>query len=110
MGTGLRFDIGADESDAGLGEAWRGAAGQAFADNESERGRQRHLVGRPRADDRVGLDPRLGHAVEVPGDARHLGPADRRAPRLLDGVDNIARDPGVGQVGGEGAGVVVTLP
>ncbi len=100
----------ANQRDAALGQPRRLLPGQALADDEAERGRQRHLVGGAGADDRVGLDPRLGHAVEVERDAGHVGAADRLDPRLLDGVDDVARHPRLGQVGGMDAGVVVTLP
>ncbi len=109
VGAGLRLDIVADQRDARLRHARRLLPGQPLAHDKTERGRQRHLVGRAGTDDRVHLDPRLGHPVEVQRDPGHVGPADRLDPRLFDGVDDVAGDPGVGQVGGEGAGVVVAL-
>jgi len=115
VAAGLRFDVGADKRQCRFGDPRRREASQSLAHQQAQRGRHRHFVGGARADDRVGLDPAVGHPREVQGNAGHVGPADRLDSGLLDGVEDVPgnaafRMPRLRQPGGMDGSVVMTLP
>ncbi|MCY1169619.1 hypothetical protein D9M73_96640 [compost metagenome] len=73
------------------GGVGRRGTGQAFAHDQPERGRQRHLVARARACDRVGAQPRFQRNVEIGGDPGIAAPAERLDSRALDRVEHRTR-------------------
>jgi hypothetical protein len=95
VGAARFLDPVPDKVETGFGDLGRRFAGQAFAQQQRHGGRERNLIPRLCARNRVRAHPHLERTPQIVAHPRHAARAKRLDAHGFDGVEHRARDNGL---------------